>query len=136
MKVKLSEISQNGLTLSEPFDPAAMNLQTPQLSFAAPLKVTAQFQKEQDTVFVRVEAEGQRTMICGRCLENTSDRYDGQFDLGYSVKGQFVLDITDDIRQEILLSYPVRFLCKEDCLGLCPRCGKNLNTGPCDCSRA
>ncbi|MBI3332668.1 MAG: DUF177 domain-containing protein [Candidatus Omnitrophica bacterium] len=135
MKVRLSEIPSEGLTLSEPFDPAAMNLQTPEITFPAPLKVTALFQKERDTLFVRVEAQGERTMVCGRCLESYSDPYEGRFDLGYSVKGLVVLDLTDDIRQEILLTYPVVFLCKESCLGLCPACGKNLNTGACSCPR-
>jgi len=37
------------------------------------------------------------------------------------------------LREEIFLSLPVKKLCKEDCKGLCPICGKNLNTGSCDC---
>ncbi len=37
------------------------------------------------------------------------------------------------LRETITLEIPLRQLCKEDCLGLCPRCGKNLNTGKCGC---
>ena len=36
-------------------------------------------------------------------------------------------------REEIILGYPVKFLCKIDCLGLCPKCGQNLNEKKCDC---
>ena len=135
MKVKLSEIPESGLSVSERFDPQGLRLQTPGLKFAAPVEVSAFFQKEKDTVFVKVSAAGNLELVCDRCLETFSEAYDRQFDFGYSVKNQLPLDITDDIRQEILLSYPVKFLCRETCEGLCPRCGKNLNFGACSCPR-
>lgn len=37
------------------------------------------------------------------------------------------------IKNEILADFPMKFLCKEDCKGICEECGKNLNDGPCDC---
>jgi len=42
-------------------------------------------------------------------------------------------DLTDIIRTTFVLSMDSRLLCKEDCKGLCFRCGKDLNEGPCDC---
>ncbi|MCS7233086.1 MAG: DUF177 domain-containing protein [Synergistetes bacterium] len=45
------------------------------------------------------------------------------------------IDIEGDIRQFIILSIPMKPLCKEDCKGLCPVCGKNLNEGDCGCER-
>lgn len=44
------------------------------------------------------------------------------------------VDIGDLIRQHIVMSQTIRHICREDCKGLCDRCGKNLNEGPCDCS--
>jgi uncharacterized protein len=46
------------------------------------------------------------------------------------------LDILQDAVDALLLAVPVKILCKEDCKGLCPACGKNLNDGPCSCSPA
>lgn len=135
MQVRLNEIPEGELTLCERFDPQALALQTDSLSFVVPLVVTARFMKERDTVVVQVEATGDQKCVCGRCLEIYPAHYDQRFDLDYSVKGKLVLDVTDDIRQEILLSYPIRFLCKEECLGLCPQCGKNLNFSACECKR-
>ena len=43
------------------------------------------------------------------------------------------IDLSKDIRDYALLAIPMKKLCSEDCKGLCPRCGKNLNEGPCDC---
>jgi len=43
------------------------------------------------------------------------------------------LDLTEAVRQNVLLTLPMVRLCKEDCQGLCSQCGKDLNLGPCDC---
>jgi len=43
------------------------------------------------------------------------------------------IDISEDVRQMITLSVPLKLLCREDCRGLCPRCGKNRNIEQCDC---
>jgi uncharacterized protein len=43
------------------------------------------------------------------------------------------IDITETIRQHVLLEIPMVILCKEDCAGLCSQCGKDLNEGACDC---
>ena len=44
------------------------------------------------------------------------------------------IDLSPLLREELLLSLPTRPLCREDCSGLCPRCGKNRNTGSCSCT--
>ncbi|MFC1937166.1 DUF177 domain-containing protein [Chloroflexota bacterium] len=43
------------------------------------------------------------------------------------------LDLTEAIRQYVMVAIPMKPLCREDCAGLCPQCGKNLNQGPCGC---
>lgn len=42
-------------------------------------------------------------------------------------------DMDDIVTTTFVLSMESKLLCSEDCKGLCPRCGKNLNDGPCDC---
>ena len=44
-----------------------------------------------------------------------------------------ILDITPEVLNSIILSLPMKALCKEDCPGLCPRCGSNLKDGQCGC---
>jgi len=46
------------------------------------------------------------------------------------------VDLTPAIREELLLAVPRYVLCREDCRGLCPRCGQDLNAGPCGCTPA
>jgi DUF177 domain-containing protein len=44
------------------------------------------------------------------------------------------LDLRDDAREALLLELPIAPRCREDCPGLCPRCGADLNDGPCGCA--
>jgi uncharacterized protein len=43
------------------------------------------------------------------------------------------LDLGEVVREQVLLGLPLKPLCREDCHGLCPRCGKNRNAGACGC---
>jgi uncharacterized protein len=52
-------------------------------------------------------------------------------EIGY-YQGEGVL-LEDALREQVLLSVPLKVVCREDCKGLCPSCGKNRNTEPCAC---
>ena len=43
------------------------------------------------------------------------------------------LDLAPVLREDFLLSIPIQAICRSDCKGLCPQCGKNWNEGPCEC---
>lgn len=45
----------------------------------------------------------------------------------------FQLNVEDLLNSEIVTSWPMKILCKPDCKGICPTCGRDLNTGTCDC---
>lgn len=82
---------------------------------------------------------------CVRCLESVeqplssrlSDLYlyppenapEGALTIGDDVH----LDLSPVVREDMLVSLPIRVLCRPDCKGLCSQCGKNWNEGPCDC---
>ncbi len=46
----------------------------------------------------------------------------------------FVLDVSELVRQQLAVNLPMHQLCREDCKGICPECGRNLNLGPCSCA--
>jgi uncharacterized protein len=46
------------------------------------------------------------------------------------------IDLDEIIHEQIYLTIPMKSLCNEDCLGLCPKCGTNLNVTDCSCHRA
>ncbi len=57
-----------------------------------------------------------------------------QDDLHYMPAGQDTADLTEDIRQNLLLNLPMKYICSETCKGLCSGCGKNLNENQCECA--
>jgi uncharacterized protein len=72
---------------------------------------------------------------CGRCAEFFSTWIaDSDFLRDYPLReGQQELDVTEDLREAVLLHMPTYPICGDACRGLCPRCGRNLNEGPCAC---
>ena len=45
-----------------------------------------------------------------------------------------LIDLTAAVREEVILGLPRYLVCRDDCRGLCPHCGQDLNAGPCDCA--
>ena len=71
----------------------------------------------------------ERTVVTPKMTEGlTEDRIDELV-----VVEDGFLDIDELLLEVLALSFPFRFLCREDCKGLCSHCGKDLNDGPCDC---
>jgi uncharacterized protein len=54
-------------------------------------------------------------------------------ELAFPIDRNHLLDLREAIRQGLVLALPTKALCDENCAGLCPQCGKDLNEGPCDC---
>lgn len=84
--------------------------------------------------------------VCDRCAEDFERKYSIELNKivvqrleneddsdDYIVVENNVLDLDDLVYQEIQLFLPQKILCREDCKGLCPKCGKNLNSGNCSC---
>lgn len=72
---------------------------------------------------------------CGRCADFFSTTVEeNSFLRAYEISGATeTLDVTPDIREDILLQVPHFPVCSPDCKGLCPQCGTNLNHGRCGC---
>ena len=86
---------------------------------------------------------------CGRCLEPVEIPFDIDFEYEIDLKqteeerkealdemswlSGLEIDVEQLVCNEILLNWPIRVLCKEDCQGICSHCGVNLNKETCDC---
>lgn len=53
----------------------------------------------------------------------------------FTIDARHMIDLTEPVRQNALTAMPMKPLCREDCAGLCPVCGANLNQGLCGCER-
>ncbi len=58
---------------------------------------------------------------------------DGEEEIRTLDPGASEIDLGEAIREELILSAPAYLLCRDECKGLCPQCGANLNDGPCGC---
>lgn len=106
--------------------------------------------QENKTLFIRGAVDVTLSIPCGRCLEEVPTQIcfdiDKKLDIQDSVLVDdemeendyligFELDVDKLVYAEILVNWPMKVLCKEDCEGICKVCGMNLNKGTCDCQR-
>ena len=144
--------------------PAGTLEYAPDITQIGPLPVTGRadlileqrgHREQVEDIRLRAAYHGDFELLCARCVEPVRAPLAGSFDLifrpqaadaepgersitldeteigYYEVSG---LSLEDVVREQVLLSLPSRTLCKEDCKGLCPRCGQNLNLEPCNCT--
>jgi uncharacterized protein len=73
-------------------------------------------------------------IVCPEALAEEREELDDE-DYLYFQGNELKVDIVEPVRQAIVLALPLKPLCREDCRGLCPQCGTNLNEKPCACER-
>ena len=89
--------------------------------------------------------------FCARCLDPVEGVFTLDFERTVAAEGSISeeqleenedsyvmirdgkLDVDEALREELLICFPMRLLCREDCLGLCPKCGKPKREGDCGC---
>jgi hypothetical protein len=75
--------------------------------------------------------------LCTRCAATFEwEAVDAAVTVAMQPGGAAFVDLTGDLREAILLALPSHPLCRAECRGLCPRCGADLNRGPCGCPPA
>lgn len=134
MKIVISQIPQEGLSLEETLNPRALNLEVKDIEFTAPLLIKARANKITNALTVDMQLKTKFKLSCSRCLELVELDLDKKQRMNFTIDpNQDTIDLNEDIRQELILDFPVKPLCSTDCKGICPKCGKNLNQGGCCC---
>ena len=135
MRIDVDKIPVDGLTLREQLDPKiiSLNLNEQGIYFVKPMDAKATIKKAGSEVFVNVILEVPVEYTCSRCLTKVENVFKREFNVNYEFKSGDILEIDEDIRQEMIVSSPMKIVCKPDCKGLCPNCGQNLNVAKCEC---
>jgi uncharacterized protein len=134
VKININQISPEGLTLTEDLSAAALDLETDIVKFRGPIRIKAGITRITNAISVRLGLRAAMHVICSRCLQDCEIDFKKDTAFNYQAdKDRPVIDLDPDIREELLLDYPMKPLCRPDCKGLCPKCGKNLNEGGCSC---
>lgn len=109
-----------------------------------PLTVHAQYALESDALRVKGKIRTWIEASCSRCLKDMQFEVDERFNevfveragdqdtYTFSREAKRV-SLDQMVRDMLLTVLPMQLLCSEDCKGLCPKCGANLNEGPCGC---
>lgn len=115
--------------------------------FITPVKVSGEFVNRIGMVSLKATARFTYSAPCDRCAEETLRDFEVPIEHNlvtklndenndnFLVVENMKLDVDELVRCDVLLSMPSKYLCKEDCRGLCSQCGANLNVSPCKCVR-
>ncbi len=134
MKIKVRSIPKTGLRFESSVMPREIGLSEEFINEEQPFNVTGLFERVGDFVLAKVEVTCGIENHCARCLERISRRETFRYSLEFELQpGQEYIDVGESLREEMILGYLPRTLCREDCKGICPDCGAELNTEKCEC---
>ncbi|MBI2842464.1 MAG: DUF177 domain-containing protein [Armatimonadetes bacterium] len=154
MKLDLTEVAGN-IGKRHSYEIREECVEGEDLKCTEPIVGTVEFTNTGRLILARGGFSATVEMECGRCLERlivpVEVKIEEQFPIanltallaGHEEEipeeekeplfENNVFDLSEFIRQAILVEVPIQPLCNETCKGLCPTCGRNLNEGPCDC---
>ncbi len=147
MKIQLGGLSET--THRFEFHVDASDLKIGQ-SFAGSVTVFANVERIGNQFRLKADVTALGSFDCDRCLVRFDRNLSSSYRMHYITDeveaaafdpaevqivspGFQVVDLTDDVREIIELSVPLKLLCKNNCAGLCPHCARNLNEEECDC---
>jgi len=163
MFIEIHELELHPVDFEEQYGPGAIDL-GPDLRQVDDLQTSGRAQlveerhgKHQIVKDIRLTGEltTKVEMDCARCLEPVVQKVARTFDLLYRPQGtdagRAELSVTsaeaevsyyqgegllleDALREQVLLALPIKAICRENCKGLCPHCGRNLNAEQCSCA--
>lgn len=156
MIIKLSDVEDKLVLKGEMTNLAFENLDEKQFTMQSPVLFELLVTKQDDSVRITGPVKSTVTLPCSRCLEEFTCSFDTHLDIELAPKGLLPhstevelraddldiyyyegdeIDLDPLIYDEVLLNLPIRPLCREDCGGLCPTCGKNRNIESCSCNQ-
>jgi uncharacterized protein len=147
--IRISGLSNSIHNYSLSVDPNVLGLAE---QFRDKIEIDAELDKSTHQIFLKAKIDTAGLFQCDRCLEEFhkpisvlhkicyvyNEKDGGSFppeELQVISPDTVSIDLTEDIRQAIAVSVPLKLLCSEECLGLCRHCGANLNNNKCGCEK-
>lgn len=154
MRIEVDKLEKSGNSFAHVYEPEEILLDEEHARLTAPPEVSGRASRSRNEVRLRGKITARAEVDCDRCLKSVEVPVETEFDVTYvpaedyrsseaaelqeedlslSVFDGENIDVDDLVREQILLALPSRALCGEACLGICPVCGSDQNTNPCDC---
>ena len=156
MLLDLSKLHGQREHFERSFAPSAFDPQDSEYRVAAPVELSLDVQKlAAGTFAVSGHVSGTLQVECSRCVEpfevpvsasfdlryvpasensGEGEREVGEEDLATAYYREGMIDLIELMREQFVLTLPMKPLCEDACRGLCPQCGTNLNKSQCDCA--
>ena len=156
MRIEVENLTGAGEEFAHAYAPGELELDE-QTALKGEARVRGRASRRGEEIRVRGKIEAPVEVGCDRCLAPVAVPLEVEFetafipqekaagetenvellveDLGLAAFEGDSIDLDELVREQILLALPARNLCREDCQGLCPTCGADLNAGPCGCAR-
>lgn len=134
MKITLNQIPKTGLSATEKKEPSLYDLDTEEATVVSPLELTYRIFREEENLLANISIRCTLRLLCSRCVTPYESPFHKEVEGLYPIGNVTVIDLTGEIREEILIEYPVKPLCREECKGICTVCGQNLNEAACPCA--
>jgi uncharacterized protein len=154
MNLDLSQFRQPDTEVARRYEPEAFEGRTSQFRVAAPVDLRFTVHKDKDRFRVVGRVTTVLELPCSRCLEPFTLPVDAPFDVRYLPQSTNVgdgereveeddlsdafyrddqIDLAQLMEEQFYLALPMKPLCRDNCKGLCPNCGTNLNDATCTC---
>lgn len=152
MIIDIDRLPREGLKISREFEFSTAEIIEESAVFIQPVHAEVSVRKVGEEVFVKGRIKAVLSFVCSRCLVPYEFPVDSQFDLVYlpeelemakdelesqDMNTSFYYSRRIDLREVVLeqfnLTFPVKPLCSESCQGICPVCGRNINSSECSC---
>lgn len=158
MRLELSHFRQPETDFQKVFQPAEVATGAEEYRVTSPVDLRLVIHKDRDRFRLVGTVKTELELACSRCLEPFVLPVDRAFDLRYLPHGAAEpeaddeetevedddvavtfyrdeqIDLNELLREQFYLALPMKPLCSESCQGICPQCGTNRNTAPCDCN--
>lgn len=154
MIIDLSRTTKETIDFEKTFAPDELDLDE-QTSMSEPLSARGNIRRRGEEAFLRGTIKGGVSVNCSRCLKEAvvpveteisahlvtleqytaqkAERLNDEEDFQTEVYDGVNVNLAEIVREQILVDLPVKNVCREDCRGLCPQCGTNLNEQECSC---
>ncbi|MCF6095039.1 YceD family protein [Microaerobacter geothermalis] len=144
---QLLQLKGKPLSIKEEFDLSGLAKSNKEIISISPVFFEGESGVQADIIMIKGTVSGQAELSCSRCLTPFTFLFHLPFSESFhqGIRGDWddeveVHQLKDDrielspyIEEKIILSLPFIPICKEECLGLCPQCGKNKNLESCEC---
>ena len=136
LTIDVARLDPDGENLSGTLDDAILDLHDEYVRPFAGIRYALEARRVGRELLVRGQLEQDFDAVCSRCggdFDFTVKVPDFTVSVEVDEKTEFV-DLTEELRESIILALPTYPVCRVECRGICPQCGKNLNEGSCSCA--